>query len=148
MAAFTLFGSTQQLLSLSMRLRSMRHELLAGNIANADTPGYRAKDIDFAAALRAFAAPGGMPAPNSPMDMPTLNSPIRLISARPFDFAPNGVEDLIQVQEAEGKLDRNSVDLDRQIATLVENSLSYETSLVLLGRTLANLRYVIGEGRR
>jgi len=57
-------------------------------------------------------------------------------------------ESLIREQDTEGKFDDNSVDLDRQIASLVENSLSYETSLTLLGRTLANLRYAISEGKR
>ncbi len=142
--AFTLFGSTQDLLSLSMRLRAMRHELLAGNIANADTPGYRAKDIDFGAALRAVAAPE---APQAPA--PGIDGGFQLIASRPMDFPPGvGADSLIRVQEAEGKLDGNSVDLDKQISTLVENSLSYETSLVLLGRTLAGLRYAISEGRR
>ena len=142
MANFTLFGSTHQLLSLSMRLRAMRHELLAGNIANADTPGYRAKDLDFDAALRSFAA-------QENPQTPSPRTGFQLVSARGADFsAPSAADAAIRVQEAAGKLDGNSVDLDRQIATLVENSLSYETSLVLLGRTLANLRYAIGEGRR
>jgi flagellar basal-body rod protein FlgB len=142
MAAFTLFGSTHDLLAFSMRLRSMRHELLAGNIANVDTPGYRAKDIDFAAALRAIASPE-----NAPVQPGAAG--IQLVSARPLDF-PQGdpLDSLIRVQEAEAKLDGNSVDLDRQIATLVENSLSYETSLALLGRKLAGLRFAISEGRR
>ena len=142
MAGFTLFGSTHQLLSLSMRLRAMRHEFLAANIANADTPGYRARDLDFSAALRAFYAPETMPDRGGA-------SGIQLVGSRPFDPAQGGVDDsLIRIQEAEGKLDRNSVDIDRQIATLVENSLSYETSIALLARTLAGLRYAIGEGRR
>ena len=140
MAGFTLFGATQQLLSFSMRLRSMRHELLAGNIANADTPGYRAKDLDFSAALKAAVAPEKQAG---------ADARLQLIAARPSEsaaaFAP---ESLIRVQDAEGKFDDNSVDLDRQIASLVENSLSYETSLTLLGRTLANLRYAISEGKR
>jgi flagellar basal-body rod protein FlgB len=142
MAGFTLFNATHDLLQISMRLRSMRHELLAGNIANADTPGYRAKDIDFAAALRALAAPE-----NAPAEFPKAG--IQLIGARPLDFPQGGrIEPALVVQEAEAKLDGNSVDLDRQIANLVENSLSYETSLVLLGRKLAALRYAISEGRR
>jgi flagellar basal-body rod protein FlgB len=142
MAGFTLFGSTHQLLSLSMRLRAMRHEFLAANIANADTPGYRARDLDFSAALRALASPETMPAHNG-------ESGIQLIGSRAFDFSQGTVDDsLIRIQEAEGKLDRNSVDVDRQMATLVENSLSYETSIALLARTLAGLRYAIGEGRR
>jgi flagellar basal-body rod protein FlgB len=142
MAGFTLFNATHDLLALSMRLRSMRHELLAGNIANADTPGYRAKDIDFAAALRALVAPESAPA-----EFP--KGGIQLIGARPLDFPEGGaLEPALVVQEAEAKLDGNSVDLDRQIANLVENSLSYETSLALLGRKLAALRYAISEGRR
>jgi len=140
MAGFSLFNATHDLLQLSMRLRSMRHELLAGNIANADTPGYRAKDIDFAAALRSLV---------NPESLPLAKSGVQLIGARPFDFPPaDPIEAAVQVQEAEAKLDGNSVDLDRQIANLVENSLSYETSLVLLGRKLAALRYAISEGRR
>src|ERR1051325_2247422 len=120
MAGFTLFGATQQLLSFSMRLRSMRHELLAGNIANADTPGYRAKDLDFSAALKAAVAP----------EKPAgADARLQLIAARPSDAAAPSPESLIRVEDAEGKFDGNSVDLDRQIATLVENSLSYETSL-------------------
>jgi flagellar basal-body rod protein FlgB len=142
MAGFSLFNATHDLLALSMRLRSMRHELLAGNIANADTPGYRAKDIDFAAALRALVAPE-----NAPAKFP--KGGIHLIGARPLDFPQGGALDpALVVQEAEAKLDGNSVDLDRQIANLVENSLSYETSLALLGRKLAGLRYAISEGRR
>ncbi|HEY3304612.1 MAG TPA: flagellar basal body rod protein FlgB [Candidatus Binatia bacterium] len=143
MAGFTLFNATHDLLQLSMRLRSMRHELLAGNIANADTPGYRAKDIDFAAALRALVAPE-----NAPVQFPKTPG-IQLISAPSIGFPQGGaIEPALVVQEAEAKLDGNSVDLDRQIANLVENSLSYETSLVLLGRKLAALRYAISEGRR
>jgi len=142
MAGFTLFNATHDLLALSMRLRSMRHELLAGNIANADTPGYRAKDIDFAAALRALIA-----RENAPAELPKAG--IQLIGARPADFQPGGaIQPALVVQEAEAKLDGNSVDLERQIANLVENSLSYETSLVLLGRKLAALRFAISEGRR
>jgi flagellar basal-body rod protein FlgB len=138
MAGFTLFGATQQLLSLSMRLRSMRHEVLAGNIANADTPGYRAKDLDFSAALKAAVAPELQAG---------ADARLQLIAARPAQTAPLP-ESLIREQDTEGKFDDNSVDLDRQIASLVENSLSYETSLTLLGRTLANLRYAISEGKR
>jgi flagellar basal-body rod protein FlgB len=141
MAGFTLFGSTQQLLSLSMRMRSMRHEILAGNIANADTPGYRAKDLEFSAALQSILGPEKDGAAGS-------GPRVQLIASEPADVSNVPPESLVRVRQVEGKLDDNSVDLDKQIATLVENSLSYETSLTLLGRTLANLRYAISEGRR
>jgi flagellar basal-body rod protein FlgB len=59
MAGFTLFGPTQTLLTTAMRLRSARHELLTANIANADTPDYKPRDLRFAGVLQALAAPEG-----------------------------------------------------------------------------------------
>ena len=51
-------------------------------------------------------------------------------------------------RHGEERLDGNSVSLDRQMALMTENSLSYEASLTLLSLALAGLRYAIGEGRR
>jgi len=51
-------------------------------------------------------------------------------------------------QHGEDRLDGNGVSLDQQLALLNENALSYEASLTLFSRTLASLRYAIGEGRR
>jgi flagellar basal body rod protein FlgB len=51
-------------------------------------------------------------------------------------------------REGEEKIDRNRVDLDREIGLLIENSLLHEASLTLLSRKLGGLRYAIGEGRR
>lgn len=46
----------------ALSLRSTRQELLASNIANADTPNYKARDVDFAAALKgAMARKDGVP---------------------------------------------------------------------------------------
>ena len=52
MAGFKLFSFTQQLLEISMRVRGARHEVLSGNIANADTPGYRARELDFQSVIQ------------------------------------------------------------------------------------------------
>ena len=52
MAGFKLFNFTQQLLELSLRVRGARHEVLSANIANADTPGYRPRDLDFESIIR------------------------------------------------------------------------------------------------
>jgi flagellar basal body rod protein FlgB len=50
-------------------------------------------------------------------------------------------------RHGEERLDGNRVSLDRQIALLNENALSYEANLTLFSRTLAKLRYVISDGR-
>jgi flagellar basal-body rod protein FlgB len=46
-----LFGKTNQILEKSLEVRMLRQNLLASNIANAETPGYRAKEIDFKATM-------------------------------------------------------------------------------------------------
>jgi flagellar basal-body rod protein FlgB len=46
-----LYGQTSQVLEKSLEVRMMRQKLLASNIANAETPGYRAKEIDFKATM-------------------------------------------------------------------------------------------------
>lgn len=142
MAGFTLFGLTHHLLTASMRLRGARHELLTANIANADTPGYRPRDIDFAAVMGELAHPQGLSTGN-----PEGGTGFSVLGT--FDFPHAGLQpSSISLGEGEDKLDRNSVDIDRQISVLTENSLLYEASLTLLTRTLAGLRYAIGEGRR
>jgi flagellar basal-body rod protein FlgB len=141
MAGFTLFGPTQQLLMAALRLRGARHELLTANIANADTPGYRSRDLDFTTALRSLVQSNVQPADK------TGDQGV-LASTHPQHLQPSGTTiALIEEEEGEGKLDRNQVDLDREITQLTENALLQETSLTLLSRTLAGLRYAIGEGR-
>jgi flagellar basal-body rod protein FlgB len=142
MAALKLFGFTQQLLELSMRVRSARHELLSANIANADTPGYRPKDLDFTSVMRSALD-----------DREVKPDEVR---ARRADSGANGIDIQSMVYEpefpnnrhGEDRLDGNGVSIDRQMALMSENSLAYEASLTLLSRALAGLRYAISEGRR
>jgi flagellar basal-body rod protein FlgB len=145
MAALKLFGFTQQLLELSMRVRSARHELLSANIANADTPGYRPKDLDFTSVMRS--------ALDEREEREVKPDDGR---ARHDNSGPNGIDIQSMVFEpefpnnrhGEDRLDGNGVSIDRQMALMSENSLAYEASLTLLSRALAGLRYAIGEGRR
>lgn len=143
MSGFDLFSSTQQLLSASLHLRSARHSLLTANIANADTPGYRPRDIDFAHVLQNVAHEGkGLLAPGGGLT---------LVSTHPLhQQAPGGLllESPAETGEGTEALDRNQVDLDGEVTRLVENTLHHEASLTLLSRTLGNLRYAISEGRR
>jgi flagellar basal-body rod protein FlgB len=141
MAGLRLFNFTQQLLELSMRVRGARHEILTANIANADTPGYRPREIDFASLMRDAAEMDDSPTASREQQMEQLlASPLDLQSMIYEPVSPDN-------RHGEDRLDGNSVGLDQQIALLSENSLSFETSLTLLSRTLAKLRYVISDGR-
>ena len=143
MAALKLFNFTHQLLERSMRVRAARHEVLSANIANADTPGFRPKDVDFkslmqsaveekAARASAGGAEQGDEAGQKPLDIQSM--------VYEPEFPDN--------RHGEDRLDGNAVSIDRQMALMSENSLAYEASLTLLSRALAGLRYAIGEGRR
>lgn len=166
MARFTLFDFTHQLLTASMRVLATRHSFVTANIANADTPGYRPRDLDFASVLRTLTNPDGLPE-GLPEGLATgyAGGNITSVISRTVQISRLGsaaseaqVEDLLRPsalfgsplkdQEAETKLDNNRVNLDRELALLMENSLLYETSLTLLSRKLAGLRFAIGEGRR
>ena len=142
MAGFKLFNFTYDLLELSTRVRAARHEVLSANIANADTPGYRPRDLDFKSVMQsAVESNAAMPDAVSSGAGATTTAPLDLQS---MIYEPEYPDN----RHGEERLDKNSVSIDRQMSLLTENSLAYETSLTLLSRALAGLRYVIGEGRR
>lgn len=140
MAGFDLFGPTQDLLTASLRVRAARHSLLTANVANADTPGYRSRDIDFAGLLQTFVEPQA-----SSVDR---QGGVTLVSTHPFHQQQEYGLSPAENTEAGEALDRNQVELDGEITRLVENTLHHEASLTLLSRTLGGLRYAISEGRR
>jgi len=146
--ALKLFGFTQQLLELSMRVRSARHELLSANIANADTPGYRPKDLDFTSLMKSALderEERGAKLDNGRgrRDASGANA-LNAIAIQSMVYEPEFPNN----RHGEDRLDGNGVSIDRQMALMSENSLAYEASLTLLSRALAGLRYAIGEGRR
>jgi flagellar basal-body rod protein FlgB len=138
MVGFKLFNFTHELLALSLRTRAARHEVLSANIANADTPGYRPKDLDFNAVMKSAveaSANGGAQDGNL---MARASADIESAIYEPE--YPNS-------RQGEDRLDGNAVSLDSQMALLTENSLGYEASLTFLQRALAGLRFAIREGR-
>jgi flagellar basal-body rod protein FlgB len=91
-------------------LRAERQRLIASNIANADTPGYVARDFDFATALRNATAGSG----NGFGD---LQGGSRVEPA------------LRYARPSQANLDGNSVDMDRERASFADNALKYESTL-------------------
>ena len=87
-------------------LRSERQRLIASNIANADTPGYVARDFDFARALSDATAAS---------DAGTAER--------------RGAAMLRYAAQAQTNLDGNSVDMDRERAAFADNTVKYEATL-------------------
>ncbi|MBP5988654.1 MAG: flagellar basal body rod protein FlgB [Piscinibacter sp.] len=103
----------------ALTLRSERQRLLASNIANADTPGYVARDMDFASALRQATGEGNAAA--------TLST-----STSGHIAAASGARagaKLLYANPSQTNLDRNSVDMDRERAAFADNSVKYEATL-------------------
>lgn len=100
--------------SQALVLRSERQRLIAGNIANADTPGYKARDFDFAATLRAARGDSGS-GEGIARDVMTSGG------------KPSPV--LRYVQPNQTNLDSNTVDMDRERGNFMDNALKYDATL-------------------
>ena len=113
----------------ALSLRSERQRLIASNIANADTPGYVARDMDFAKALReatgSVATPGAM-ATTQPGHLST--------TAGARDEA-----ELLYASHAQDNVDRNTVDLDRERHSFADNSVKYEATLRFINGSVRSL---------
>ena len=112
----------------ALALRSERQRLIAGNIANADTPGYAARDFDFAAALRqATGTASSVSAPSAALPLAVSQASHLALSAGMA--GSGGRPDLLYATASQTGLDRNTVDMDRERATFADNALRYEATL-------------------
>ncbi len=106
----------------ALTLRSERQRLLASNIANADTPGYIARDFDFASALKNVS---GMQTGATAGVTQTNAQHMRLGTTSAGPARP----DMAYTVQTQPSQDGNSVDLDRERANFVDNSVRYESTL-------------------
>ena len=106
----SLFGVHGQALAV----RSQRMGVLASNIANASTPGYKAKDIDFRAALQGIEAPGGS-----------------------SDAAIDGAT-LFRIPQQSSQ-DGNTVELATEQTAFAENAVAYQTTLSFLNGRIGQI---------
>lgn len=111
-----------------LRLRSHRHELLSANLVNADTPGFKARDIDFPAVLASQLAGAGAPVPEQSLK----RTHVAHLPGRPADSGP---EALFRVP-VQPSVDGNTVDPDIERGHFVKNAFMTEGALSFLGSTL------------
>jgi flagellar basal-body rod protein FlgB len=112
-------------------LRAERQRLIASNIANADTPNYQAREMDFAKALREATGEAGLPAAMN------TTHPGHVESA-PFGFSDDP-PNLLYARHAQDSVDRNTVDLDRERASFADNSVRYEATLRFINGSVRTL---------
>lgn len=115
----------------ALKLRSERTRVLAANIANADTPHYKARDIDFRSAL--LAAVGEQSARAAVQ--PARTSASHLSGSGGVAGAPT----LLYRTPLQTALDGNTVELERERANFAENIVRYEASLRFLNGQIRTL---------
>lgn len=130
------------------RLRVQRHELLSANIANADTPQYKARDIDFNSALqqamatRGVSGTGGQAAAAVLATTSARHLTAQGSTAGQASTQPAHAEALYRtVQQA--SIDGNTVDMDVERMQFMNNTMHYEANLTFLSSRIKSLMSAI-----
>lgn len=103
----------------ALRLRTQRQDLLAANIANSDTPQYKARDLDFSAALSQAVGRG--------------TAALATTSSRHLaSGSAGGAPEALYRQPLQSSMDGNTVEMDTERVNFADNALRYEANLTLL----------------
>ena len=110
----------------ALQLRGQRSQLLASNLANAETPGYKARDIDFAQALQKATD--------------SQRQELRTSHPRHMQHENTTSPEVKYREPLHASLDGNTVEGEQEKAAFAENAIRYQASLLLLNRRLSGLR--------
>jgi flagellar basal-body rod protein FlgB len=134
----TIFDKTMGLIERALDMRSAWQRMIASNIANEETPGYRAKDLHFQDALSA-AARGRLP--------------VSLVSTHAQHIGPRGdgvqrvTGRVAEVPAGDLPLDANSVNMELELAKLSDNAMQYNSAATIMGMRMRQLLSAIRDAR-
>lgn len=129
----TLFDRQIQFHQTALNLQAHRQQLIASNIANADTPNYKAKDVDFRAALQ-----GALKAATATVPLATTQSGHIQGGGAPTLEGLTGYR-----AELQSAVDGNTVNMDVERAAFAENALHYEASVTFINGMLRSMNTAI-----
>lgn len=116
--------------SKALVVRAERQRLIASNIANADTPGYVGRDLNFKAAMQDAVGDNNLSlslsAPSGSTQSGTANARHIPLQASTASLGGSGLGYTVQTQPS---MDGNSIDMDRERANFVDNAVRYEATL-------------------
>lgn len=107
------------LLEKGLNIRAFNHKVIAANIANVDTPGYKQKEIDYRSELDRAEA---------------KIADIRVTEKTSFDGST--------------AIDGNTVNIEGQVINMTENTMMFTSFVQLINKKFSMLKYAISEGRR
>lgn len=133
----SLFDKTVNGLQTSLNMRQLRQQVTTSNIANAETPGYQAQKLDFENALGRALDLDGL------RKQSTTHGDHMSVGGHSASVTPEIYND----PDGEVNNDGNTVNLEKEMATLSENAIMYKAALTLINKKLAALKYAASEGR-
>ncbi|HXA46306.1 MAG TPA: flagellar basal body rod protein FlgB [Burkholderiaceae bacterium] len=123
----------------AINLRAQRQQLLASNIANADTPNYKARDIDFSKSLQTALTRSEPPA--TPL---TKTNPAHLDPPSNVDGTSGSEgEAILYRSPIQPSADGNTVDMDVERNAFADNAVHYEAGLTLITAQIKDMLAVI-----
>ncbi len=127
----------------AMYLRSRRAEVLGNNLANVDTPNFKARDVDFSSLLeQAQQKLNGKASPARALEL-QASSPVRT-DARHLRLGDEGGEtDLLYIEPMQPSLDGNTVEEHQEMARFAKNSMDFQASLYFLNSKFKGLQGAI-----
>ncbi|MBI3128978.1 MAG: flagellar basal body rod protein FlgB [Candidatus Tectomicrobia bacterium] len=139
MSGPNLFSDTMYAFERSLDFRSVRHNIVTTNISNADTPGFKAKDVRFESVLkRALEKDRGIALART--------NPSHIEGGSGVDILSTAAPDIVKTDSPVASFDGNTVSVDAEMAKLSENSLLYQAETDVLARLFSGLRYAVSEG--
>lgn len=117
----------------ALYLRSQRAEVLGNNLANVDTPNFKARDVDFSSLLDQATAQAN-----------TSSSALRRTDARHLNLgATAGDDGLMYIVPSQPSIDGNTVEEHQEMARFAKNSMDFEASLYFLNSKFKGLQTAI-----
>jgi flagellar basal-body rod protein FlgB len=134
-------GNTKndRLLKTALEGLTARQRTIADNVANIDTPQFKASRVSFEMALKQEIGS---------VEQPLRMSKVENAVASPGD-APTEVKPAVTLESDTGRRnDGNNVDVDREMLELADTNVRYNALIQVMSSKMANLRYAINDGRR
>jgi flagellar basal-body rod protein FlgB len=123
----------------ALKVRADKMEVIAGNLANANTPGYKARDIDFQSAMNSAMRSSQSSQPGPSNMVRTNDKHIAGGLAPRFDLQ-------FRIADQPDTGDGNNVDVQSERNAFLENGMRYETSLMLLNGKFSGMKKALSSG--
>jgi len=137
-----LFSTTVELLGKSIDLRAKNQNLVASNIANAETPNFIPKTLAFEEELQ-----GALKSGNSRSSTPALTNPRHIKIRGPGGGLQSVSGRVIETPAKTPGKDGNAVELENEMGKMTENQVMFNASVQMLTKKFEGLRTAIKEGK-